>query len=64
MLHTSLKDLELAENVIDKMVKAKKFPEFYETWQYYLYRCERALKQAGYTALSLGRLKINEEKVE
>ena len=49
MLHTSLKDLELAENVIDKMVKAKKFPELYEAWQYYLYRCERGWEQAECT---------------
>ncbi|MEW6330275.1 MAG: hypothetical protein AB1560_02340 [Pseudomonadota bacterium] len=41
-LHTALRDLEIAERAIDKMASAEKFDVFYEAWQDFLYRIERA----------------------
>ena len=44
-LNTSFRDLEIAEDAIDRMARATKFPVFNEAWQDFLFRCERAWEQ-------------------
>jgi len=52
-LEPALHDLEIAERAIDRMATADQFDVFYEAWQDFLYRIERAW---GYSERRLSRM--------
>lgn len=46
MMEDCLRDLDIAERAIERMARAKKFPELYEAWEDFLFRIERAWQRA------------------